>query len=79
MPRDAITAKASRFVHGFAWALVGHWTVLMSFLFYIFKGRLGLRDLGYAPQAGVGHEWEESLTYFALVLYVTALRAMLIP
>ena len=44
----------------------------MSYLFYVFKGRTGLYDMGYAPRTGGGHESEEALSYLAVVGYWTA-------
>ena len=73
-------ARAARVAHGYCWMLLGWWTLLMSFLFYVFKGRIGLWDMGYAPNAGQGHEWEETLTYLSVVAYLLACRtACMIP
>ena len=77
---DSGVARAARVAHGYFWMLLGWWTLLMSFLFYIFKGRVGLWDMGYAPNAGQGHEWEETLTYLSVVAYLLACRtACMIP
>ena len=72
VPAGPDAARALRLAQGYLWMLLGYWVLLMSFLFYIFKSRVGLHDMGYVPRTAKGHEWEEALSYFAVVGYGTA-------
>ena len=77
LPSKAPMARAARILHAFAWASLGLWILQMSFLFYLFRNvspwdRYGLWEMGYAPSAGPGHHWEETLFYLGVNLYATA-------
>ena len=83
-PPDAPVVRTLARGHAFCWLLIGWFSVIMSFSFYLFTlpsvgvSTAGLYGMGLMPHAGAGHEWEESLSYLAGGVYVAALHTGLV-
>ena len=68
--------RQARLAVGYLFLLMGWFTLLMAISFYWFIGGNGLHSLGYMPRAPLGHDWEESLSYFAAVAYLAGVQTM---